>query len=158
MTPVPSTQPVYPFAVPFIPTSSPYSVYCPVVDRAATGCPHVRGSDSSAQVLCFFFWFFSFYVCFSTGYKSRLDKLITHHFSFGNWLKLTFFFLESPCPCVLATSSHERAVSPVYVGPATGLDLTSVLIQQLDACTKIRLLTGCEHAPPAACCLNPKVC
>lgn len=38
-------------------------------------------------------------------------------------------------------------MSPVYVGPATGLDLTSVLIQQLDARTKIRLLTGCEHGP-----------
>lgn len=33
------------------------------------------------------------------------------------------------------------------MGPATGLDLTSVLIQQLDARTKIRLLTGCEHGP-----------
>lgn len=51
-----------------------------------------------------------------------------------------------PLPLHSRSLVTQAGCEPCLCGTSTGLDLTSVLIQQLNARTKARLLTGCEHA------------
>lgn len=72
-----------------------------------------------------------------------MNKIITTHFS----TQVYFHFSRSPLPLHSRSSVTQIGcnVKALLRGTSTGLDLTSVLNQQLNARTKARLLTGCEH-------------
>lgn len=91
---------------------------------------------------CFFF----FSSLLLPGYRSRLDKLITHHFFHSVTGSSSHSFSCFPLPLHSRSLVTQAGCEPCLCGTSTGLDLTSVLIQQLNARTKARLLTGCEHA------------